>query len=181
MWPILRILIVLFAVATVPFLHHGHIAMFITDVRQRVEKSGDRRMRDARIEQESSKLRLSFGHSATRYEVSVHRKTRSVDVALNLEGSPADNERTQDALVAAADEIRATLGRDIELERLPTHRARLVRKLKLSDADWSPKRDLTPAVVADTSDLLVCFIRTLDPIVRRRRASDRRTPPEARA
>jgi hypothetical protein len=138
-----RLLTVACVCATVPFLHHGHIIMFITDVRHRVVKSGDHRVRDAHIEQGASRLRLTFGDSATSYEVSVHRQTRSVDVALNLEGSAAENQRMQDALVATADNVRGKLGPNVELEPLPANRARLVRRRRLSDADWSPKRDLS--------------------------------------
>ena len=150
------------------FLHHGHIMMFIADVHQRVAKGSDGRLRGARIDRESSRLRLTFGGAgAHSYEVSVHRKTRSVDVALKLHGAAAENERLQGLLAAAAEEIRAQLGRGVELELLPAHRARLVRMRKLSEGDWSPKRDLTPSIVADTADLLLRFIRVLEPIVRK--------------
>jgi hypothetical protein len=97
----------------------------------------------------------------------VHRKTRSVDVALYFDQSVS----VEGALSDNADAIRARLGRDVELEPLPSHRVRLVRMQRLSDGDWSPKRDLTPAVVRDTSDLLLRFIRTLEPIVRKGRAA----------
>jgi hypothetical protein len=155
-------------------LHHGHIAFFLTDVRARVGAKGGAALRGARIEQEASRLHVSIGDPATQYEVSVHRKTRSVDVALCLDGSADENEAVEGALSDSADAIRAKLGRDVELEALPSHHARLVRRRRLSDDDWSPKRDLTPAVVRDTSDLLLRFIRTLQPILRKARADSRR-------
>ena len=158
------------AVATA-FLHHGHIIFFLTDVRARISAKGGAALRGSRIEQESSRLSVSFGDPAVQYEVSVHRKTRSVDVALYVEGTASDNETIERALAEASDSIHAQLGRDVELERLPSHRARLVRMRRLSDGDWSPKRDLTPAVVRDTSDLLLRFIRVLQPIVRKSRAA----------
>jgi hypothetical protein len=151
----------------VSMLHHGHIASFLTDVRARVSAKGGAALRDARIEQESSRLRVYFGDPATHYELSVHRKTRSVEVALNINGSTGENEAIEGALSDAADAIRTKLGRDVELEPLSSRRARLVRAQRLSDGDWSPKRDLTPQVVRDTADLLLRFVRTLEPIVRK--------------
>lgn len=164
--------LVLFAwvgVATA-LLHHGHIIFFLTDVRARVTAKGGAALRGANIDQEASRLRVSFADPATEYEVSVHRKTRSVDVALEID-SAGDAERV---LADASEEIRARLGSNVELEQLPSHRARLVRRQRLSDGDWSPKRDLTPAVVRDTSDLLLRFIRTLQPILHKASADSRR-------
>jgi hypothetical protein len=167
MRPAIRAGTLIVASTFVSLLHHGHIAFFLTDVRARLAAKGGAALRGARIEQESSRLRVSFGDARTHYELSVHRKTRSVDVALYFDQSVS----VEGALSDNADAIRARLGRDVELEPLPSHRVRLVRMQRLSDGDWSPKRDLTPAVVRDTSDLLLRFIRTLEPIVRKGRAA----------
>jgi hypothetical protein len=160
------------------FLHHGHIAMFLTSVREQVSGKIRARLSHANISQDASRLTIAVGESRN-YEVSVHRKTRSVDVALNVAGTDTENESAAEAIAAASEGIRVRLGR-AELEQLPARRIRLISTRTLSTNDWSPKRDLTREVVHDTSDLLLRFVEVLEPILGRRTRRPARVQPKSR-
>lgn len=155
--------LLLLALVTVPFLHHGHIGMFISDVRRRFEgRSTVRR----RLRQESSRLSMASGEPLMRYEVAVRRKTRAVETSLYFEGEREGVDRWVERLAQHADAIRAKLGPDVEPERLTRTSARL-RQVRLIStvADWSPKRDLTPELVTEIAEQLSRFVEVLEPIV----------------
>jgi hypothetical protein len=161
----------LFAIVilTVPFLHHGHIEMFISDVRRKFERMA--RARGSRITQASSRLSVAAGVPSMRYEVAVRRKTRAVETSLYFEGSHEDVDQWLQLLAEHAGPIRAALGSGVEPERLKRTAARLrqVQVITDPDDDWSPKRDLTQALVDEVSGRLSRFVRVLDPIVGRKR------------
>ena len=149
------------ALAAISTLHHGHIAMFLTDVHEILSSKRGRWRRRGTITQESSKLFVRFEPSA-QYAVSVHRLTRSVDVALLFEGSRDHAERWVDAIAARSTEIGAKLGANVELERTARTRARIRESHIVSGDDWSPKRDLTPALARVIARRLLRFIDVLE-------------------
>jgi hypothetical protein len=61
--------------------------------------------------------------------------------------------------------LRSRLGSDIELEQWTRSWTRVHHTTVLGRGDWSPKRDLTPELVEETSRRLRHFIRVLQPIV----------------
>jgi hypothetical protein len=150
---------------TVPLLHHGHIEMFISDVRRVFERST--RGRSARITQGSSRLTVAASASAMRYEVAVRRKTRAVETSLRFDGTSEDADRWLELLADRADGIRRALGSGVEPERLTRTAARLhwTQIITNVDADWSPKRDLTPELVEEIAARLARFVAVLEPIV----------------
>jgi hypothetical protein len=164
----------------VPFLHHGHIEMFIADVRRRFER--DRTSPGGRSHQVSSRLAVPSRAPSTRYEVAVRRKTRGVEIAVFFEGEPAAVDGWLSLLADHAAEIRAGLG-NVEPERLKRTQARLRHVQVVSHgSDWSPKRDLTPPLVEDVSQRLSRFIELFEPIVstmRGRSLAGRTTPSPA--
>ena len=154
----------LVAMAVVPFLHHGHIEMFIGDVRRAFARE---RGRGGRIEQASSRLTVASRDPSMRYEVAVRRKTRAVETSLHFEGSSEDVDRWLALLADNAGAIRAQLGRAVEPERLTRTTARLhvTQIITAEDDDWSPKRDLTPELVDEIAARLSRFVDVLEPIV----------------
>ena len=157
------------AASAVAFLHHGHIEMFLTDVRERLIRKGARRLREAVIDQQSSRLALRFPGISARYEVAIRRLTRSLEIALYLEGSPDENARLNRRLAERSDEIRAALGPRVQLEAISKHEMRLAETQAISHADWSPKRDLTSALAEETATRLLRFIHVLNPTLKSRR------------
>lgn len=153
------------ATASLSLMHHGHIVMFLTDVRARLR--GSKELTGARIRQESSKLEVGFGEPDVHYVVAVHRKTRSLEVGLHFEGDQAENERRLQALANRAGTLRSRLGKNFELEQLNRTWTRVHDSTVLSSGDWSPKRELTPEVVEATARKLLRFIRVLRPMVER--------------
>lgn len=150
--------------AVVPFLHHGHIEMFISDVRRMFARD---RGRGGRIEQASSRLTVASRDRAMRYEVAVRRKTRAVETSLYFEGAPQEVDRWLALLADHADAIRTQLGRGVEPERLTRTTARLhvTQIITADDDDWSPKRDLTQELAEKIAERLARFIEVLEPIV----------------
>ena len=155
------------AVATsfVALMHHGHIAMFLTDVRAGLR--GRKELAGARIRQEPSKLEIDFGDPATHYIVAVHRKQRALEVGLHFEGERDENERRLQMLADRGGVLKSRLGGGIEMEHLGRGWTRVHDTTVLSRGDWSPRRDLTPDVVRDTTRKLLRFIRVLQPMVKR--------------
>lgn len=152
------------AATAVSLLHHGHIVMFLTDVRARLRRAKE--LDGAQIRQEMSKLEMHFGEPDLHYVVAVHRKTRSLEVGLHFEGSREDNERRLQALADRSATLRSRLGNNIELEQWNRTWTRVHDSTVLTRGDWSPKRDLTPELVEDTARKLLRFIRVLQPMVR---------------
>jgi hypothetical protein len=146
------------------FLHHGHIEMFISDVR-RAFSHGARS--NGRVEQASSRLSVASLAPGMRYEVAVRRKTRAVETSLHLEAAPAEVDQWLALLAEHADEIRAQLGSGVEPERLTRTSARLhhTQIITAHDDAWSPKRDLTPDLVDEIAARLARFMEVLEPIV----------------
>jgi hypothetical protein len=161
---ILKLMLVGAVASAVALLHHGHIVMFLTDVRARL--SGRKEMEGARVRQEPSKLEIDFGDAATHFIVAVHRKQRSLEVGLHFEGGREDNERRLRALAERADTLRRQLGHGVEMDQWHRSWTRVHETVVLSGDDWSPKRDLTPEVVDETANRVLRFIRVLRPIVR---------------
>ncbi len=159
--------IALFAavVAFVPFLHHGHIIMFISDVRRAFERGA--RGRGASVTQASSRLSVTSGVTAMRYEVAVRRKTQAVETSLYFESEREDVDRWLELLADHADAIRRELGSIVEPERLSRTSARLhwTQIITEVDAGWSPKRDLTPELVEEIAARLARFVEVLEPVV----------------
>lgn len=159
--------IVLMAIVAcfVALLHHGHIVMFLTDVRAQLR--GRKELQGARIRQESSKLEIDFGDPDTHYVVAVHRKQRSLEVGLHFEGERDENERQLQELAERCDALRSRLGGDIDIEHWGRGWTRVHDTTVLSSEDWSPKRDLTQAMVLDTARRVLRFVRVLQPLVKR--------------
>jgi hypothetical protein len=161
-----------FTCIAVSLLHHGHIVMFLTDVRARLR--GAKEIDGGRVRQEPSKLEVSFADPDTHYIVAIHRKTRSLEVGLHFEGSAVDNERRLQAIADRAGTVRARLGANVELERWGRTWTRVHDSTLLSGDDWSPKRDLTPSLAHATARRLLRFVRVLQPMVERAAAQDQR-------
>ena len=157
------------ACIAVSLLHHGHIVMFLTDVRARLR--GAKELDGARVRQESSKLEVHFGDPDVHYIVAVHRKTRSLEVGLHFEGERDENERRLQVLADRSRTLRSRLGTNIEMEQWGRSWTRVHDSTVLSRGDWSPKRDLTPAVVEETARKLLRFIRVLQPMFEKRNVS----------
>jgi hypothetical protein len=156
--------------ATVAFLHHGHIAMFVQDVRAELARAKPAALRKRHhVRVASSMLQVWFDDPATHYEVAVHRKNRTLEVGLHFEGDAAENRRMLEALAARADDIHARLGAHVEFEQWTRAWTRVHHSTPLAGEDWSPKRDLTPSLVRDSARLLGRFVRVLQPIVERSR------------
>jgi hypothetical protein len=156
---------VLIAATAVSLLHHGHIVMFLTEVRARIRRAKE--LEGARVREESSKLEIDFGLPDAHYVVAVHPKTRSLEVGLHFEGAARENERRLQALAERAGTLRSRLGTNVELERWDRSWTRVHDSTVLSSGDWSPKRDLTPKVVDETAKKLLRFVRVLQPMVER--------------
>jgi hypothetical protein len=168
-----RIIAVVVACRAVAFLHHGHIAMFLTDVRERLSRDQKGELDGARLHQESSKLQIDFGHPEIHYVVAVHRKTRSLEVGLHFEGDPEDNRQRLRGL-SERKSLAARLGAGVEMEQWTRDRTRVHHSTVLARGDWSPKRDLTPELVRETTRRLLRFIRVLQPLVERQSATKSR-------
>ena len=166
---LLRLAALAAVLAVLALLHHGHIQMFLSDVRDRLTRGRSTRLAGATVEQASSHLQVHFGDPAVHYEVAVHRKSRSVEVGLHFEGAREENDRWLALLAGHADAIRAQLGSTVELEPWTRGWARLHDSRVVSDDDWRPKRDLTPALARDVAQRLVRFIRALEPLLERER------------
>jgi len=163
----LRLVILGAAVAFSAFLHHGHIAMFLTDVRTRLARKGSTRLPGSKVVQESSRLQVHFGDPSVHYQVAVHRKSRSLEVGLHFEGERAENERWLRLLSDRSDEIRRKLGPSVEFEQWTRKWTRLHETRVLSGDDWSPKRDLTPRLAEETATRVMRFVRVLQPLIER--------------
>jgi len=165
-WLALRICVVGVACHAVAFLHHGHIVMFLSDVLERLRRDQQGELDGARVRQESSKLQVDFGEPSVHYVVAVHRKTRSLEVALHFEGDRDDNQRHLREL-SERKSLPSRLGKGLEMEQWTRDWTRVHRTTVLSRGDWSPKRDLTPDLVQQTARTLLRFIRLLRPLVER--------------
>jgi hypothetical protein len=157
------------ACIAVSLLHHGHIVMFLTDVRARLR--GAKELEGGRVLQEPSKLEVHFGNPDVHYIVAVHRKMRSLEVGLHFEGERDENERHLQVLADRARTLRSRLGPNIEMEHWGRSWTRVHDSTVLSRGDWSPKRDLTPALVERTARKLLRFVRVLQPMVEKRAVS----------
>jgi hypothetical protein len=137
--------------------------MFIGDVRRVFARGRSGR----RIEQASSRLTVASRDPAMRYEIAVRRKTRAVETSLLFEGARKDVDGWLALLAEHAQEIRAQLGCGVEPERLTRTSARLhvTQIITAEHDDWSPKRDLTPALVEEIAARLSRFIDVLEPIL----------------
>jgi hypothetical protein len=160
-----RIFLMAIVACFITLLHHGHIVMFLTDVRAQLR--GRKEMDGARIRQEPSKLEIDFGDPDTHYIVAVHRKQRSLEVGLHFEGERDENERRLQMLADRGDMLRSRLGASIEMEHWGRGWTRVHDTTVLSSEDWSPKRDLTQAMVLDTARRVLRFVRVLQPLVKR--------------
>jgi hypothetical protein len=170
LFAVFKLVAVIAVLVASAFLHHGHIQFFLTDVRRLLTGKASSRLQGSTINQESSRLQLYFADPATYYEVAVRRITRSLEVGLYLDGSAEQNARLRQLLADRSGDIRAKLGRRVELEDWTKNRTRLGQTRILSGDDWSPKRDLTPALVDETADLVLRFIRVLEPILQHERS-----------
>ncbi|MEX2247177.1 MAG: hypothetical protein WEC75_10870 [Dehalococcoidia bacterium] len=169
-WIVLKILIAGVAMVFAALLHHGHIVMFLTEVREGLRRKGAARLRGSRIRQESSRLEVDFGDPAVHYVVAVHRKWRSLEIGLHFEGERADNERRLGLLAERSDAIRRRLGAGVEFETWTKQWTRVHESTVVcSSDDWSPKRDLTPALARSTVTRFLRFVRVLQPLVERER------------
>jgi hypothetical protein len=109
------------------------------------------------LRRESSRLDVRL--SARTYRVAIHRKSRSLEVGVHFE-----RQNDVDALAPRSAEVRRRLGPAVELEQT-REGTRLVESTVLSTGDWSPKRDLTPDLVASATRRLLRFVNVIEPMM----------------
>jgi hypothetical protein len=159
----MALLLLASALLMLPFLHHGHIEMFISDVRRALAEHG---VANRRVRQKSSMLEIASAAPSMRYAIAVRRKTRAVETSLQFEGTREEVDAWLELLAHHEERIRSKLGPEVEPERMTRTSARLLHMQIVSEsADWSPKRDLTPDLAIAVEGLLEDFIEVLEPIV----------------
>ena len=91
------------------------------------------------------------------YEVWVQRKTGRIEVGLHFEGEQEANYRWAEALGRRVLELQAGLGPGVELEEWTRSWTRLHRTL--------PLRELDEELAGEVAEVLICFIRVMEPIL----------------
>ena len=150
--------------------HHGHIIMFLDGVQAALSRRLPKRLRGHSLRPRASVLQIFFAAPNVHYEVSVQRKTRSLEIGLHFEGDREENGRWAQALAPRAVEIQAQLGPDVELEKWTRNWTRLHETRPVGGDEWRPKRDLTEELTQEVAERLARFIEVLEPILAEERA-----------
>jgi len=153
--------------------HHGHILMFLGDLRDLVARKLPKRYRDYQCRVGPSMLQVYRDDPSVHYEVWVQRTTRSLGIGLHFEGDRESNRRWADAVAERAVELRAQLGAGVELERWTKGWARVYESRRVGGAEWHPKYDLTPELAREVGARLVRYVEVLEPVLAEERRRTR--------
>lgn len=152
-------------VAALSLLHHGHIRTFLFAVYDGLPRRLPKRLRAHEWRVGPSMLQVYFGSPAVHYEVSVHRKARSVGIGLHFEGERDENYRWAEKLAERSMELQAKLGPEVEVEEWTRRWTRLHETLPVGGEEWRPSQDLTPELVEEVAERLARLISVLEPIL----------------
>ncbi len=150
--------------------HHGHVIIFLDGVQAALSRRLPKRLRGQSQRPRASVLQIFFETSHVHYEVSVQRKTRSLEIGLHFEGDREESQRWAQALAPRALEIQAQLGPNVELETWTRNWIRLHETRPVGGEEWRPKRDLTEELTEEVVERLARFIEVMEPILAEDRA-----------
>ena len=104
-----------------------------------------------------SLVKLHYRQPAVHYEVWLRRRLKHVELGLHFEGDPDSNHRSIDLLSQQADDIRASLGPDVEVGAWDRGWTRVHETLP-----WEPLGD---DFLIEVSLKLSGMMRTLEPLL----------------
>ena len=160
--------------AGLAFWHHIYIRTFVHAVLADVRKRLPKRLRQHEHVAESSLVQIYFDDPKIHYEVWVQRKARAIEIGLHFEGPRDENARWAETLAARADEIRAQLGGDVELEQWTRSWVRLHESIPLdTNLSRSVSSQLSDDLRERVTNRLARFIEVLEPILAEERAAAR--------